>query len=267
MGLEQYSKATRETAENLRIIDDALFRLVAERKGVCQEILRTLLDMPNLTVFSVKAQETIKSLHREITLDAHCLLENGEHVNIEMQKGSDNDDVVRNRYHASAITAAYTPKGTDFKDVPQVTILYITEYDALQNHRAVTHVKRCMETESGFTPVDDKEDIFFANTEVKESSDKSELLQLLLRKDTFSDEKYPNLSEAMRYFKETERGQKEMCKLVEEYAMDAVKKERLDKIIKMIQKKYSKEDILDLGYFEEEFDEAEKSLLVNACPI
>lgn len=32
MSLEQYSKATRETAENLRIIDDALFRLMAERR-------------------------------------------------------------------------------------------------------------------------------------------------------------------------------------------------------------------------------------------
>lgn len=42
MGLEQYSKAIRETAENLRIIDDALFRLMAERPGVCQEILGTL---------------------------------------------------------------------------------------------------------------------------------------------------------------------------------------------------------------------------------
>lgn len=37
MGYGSYSKATRETAENLRIIDDAMFRLVAERKGVCAE--------------------------------------------------------------------------------------------------------------------------------------------------------------------------------------------------------------------------------------
>ena len=50
MGNAQYSKATKETAENLRIIDDAMFRLVAERKEVCQEILRTLLDSPQLWV-------------------------------------------------------------------------------------------------------------------------------------------------------------------------------------------------------------------------
>ena len=53
MGTGQYSKAIRETAENLRIIDDAMFRLVAERKEVCQEILRTLLDRPQLKVVSV----------------------------------------------------------------------------------------------------------------------------------------------------------------------------------------------------------------------
>lgn len=142
MSLEQYSKATRETAENLRIIDDALFRLMAKRPGVCQELLRTLLDMPKIRVVRVTAQSVVKSLHREIVLDALCQLENGEYINIEMQKGFSNDDVVRTRFHAVALTSAYTPKGTDFKDIPQVTILYITEYDALHNNQTVTHVKR-----------------------------------------------------------------------------------------------------------------------------
>ena len=111
MSLEQYSKATRETAENLRIIDDALFRLMAEREGVCQEILRTLLDMPNLDVVNVNSQSVVKSLHREVTLDALCILENGEYVNIEMQKGACNDDIARTRFHAASLTSAYTPKG------------------------------------------------------------------------------------------------------------------------------------------------------------
>lgn len=61
MSCEQYSKITKETAENLRIIDDAMFRLVAERKEVCQEILRTLLERPQLTVVRVTPQCTILS--------------------------------------------------------------------------------------------------------------------------------------------------------------------------------------------------------------
>lgn len=218
MGLEQYAKSVRETADNLRIIDDALFRLMAEKEGVCQEILRTLLDMPSLNVVKVTAQSVVKSLHREVTLDALCVLENGEYINVEMQKGSGNDDVVRTRFHAAALTSAYTPKGTDFADVPQVTILYITEYDALNNGQAVTHVKRCMKTRGGFIPVYDKEDIFFANTEIKEDSDKSELLQLFLRNKAFDDAKFPEISKAVKYFKETEGGRSEVCKTVENYA-------------------------------------------------
>ena len=39
-----YDEQTQEKVKNLRIIDDTLFRLIAARKEVCQEILRTLLD-------------------------------------------------------------------------------------------------------------------------------------------------------------------------------------------------------------------------------
>ena len=266
MGLEQYSKATRETADNLRIIDDALFRLMAEKEGVCQEILRTLLDIPKLIVVSVSAQSVVKSLHREVTLDALCIMENGEYVNIEMQKGSCNDDVVRTRFHAAALTSAYTPKGTDFANVPQVTILYITEYDALNNGQAVTHVKRCMKTKDGFVPVYDKEDIFFANTEIKEDSNKSELLQLFLRKDAFEDAKFPELSRAVKYFKETEGGRSEVCKTVERYAEsyaeDYARKERLEAIQNMLKYGVSKEKMLE-DYSEEEILAAENAMLAK----
>lgn len=282
MGLEQYSKAVRETAENLRIIDDALFRLMAERKGVCQEIIRTLLDMPELNVVKVSAQSVVKSMHREVVLDALCVLENGEYINVEMQKGSCNDDVARTRFHAAALTSAYTPKGTDFSDVPQVTILYITEYDALHTGQAVTHVKRCMQTKDGYVPVSDKEDIFFANTEIKENTDQSELLQLLLRKDAFDVAKFPELSRAVRFFKEVEGGCSEVCETVEkfarnyareyaeeyakeyaeEYAKESAKNERFNAIQTMLELGLSREQILT-KYSEEEIEKAESAMLMQ----
>lgn len=272
MGNEQYSKATRETAENLRIIDDAMFRLVAERKEVCQEILRTLLDKPHLKVIRVTPQCTITSLHREIILDVLCILKNGAYMNIEMQKGSGDDDIRRCRFNMASVTAAYTPKGTDFADVPQVTILYITEYDALHNGRTITHIKRYMETNNGLAPVDDGEDIFFANTVVKDGSDKSELLQLFLRKDVFEDEKFPALSKAVKYFKETKGGIGEMCKTVEEYAKEYAKEyaeerileERKNKIRKMLKSGLSREFILSMDYSETELEAVEQELLVQA---
>lgn len=260
MGNAQYSKATKETAENLRIIDDAMFRLVAERKEVCQEILRTLLDRPQLKVLKVTPQCVITSLHREIILDVLCILKNGAFMNIEMQKGSGHDDIKRNRFYAASTTAAYTPKGTDFSDIPQVTILYITEYDALHNGQMITHVKRCMETKDGYVPIDDGEDIFFANTVVRDGSDKSELLQLFLRKDAFEDAKFPELSRAVKYFKETEGGLGEMCKTVEDYAKEKILEERQNAIRKMLQNGLPREMILSMDYSETELKAVENEL-------
>lgn len=54
-----------------------------------------------------------------------------------------------------------------------------------------------------------------------------------------------------------------MCKVMEFYNKEAVQKERAEKIQKMILKKYSKEDILDLGYTEAEYEEVEKTLLMQ----
>ena len=214
----KYSVATLAKAKNLRIIDDALFRLIAARKEVCQEILRTLLDDDLLVVDDVTVQMSEISLHREIVLDALCVLGDGTLCNVEMQKTDGNDDIKRVRFHASVITANHTPKGTSFENIPNVKVLYITEYDALGNGQAITHISRCQKKGKQYLPVNDGEDIIFANTASKQRNKHTHLLKLFLRSDSFYDEMYPELSKAMKHFKDTEGGKNEMCKSIEEYA-------------------------------------------------
>lgn len=227
--------------------------------------MRTLLDMPGLTVIEVHAQQLIKSLHREVILDALCVLEDGSYTNIEMQKSDENDDIARTRFHASAITAQRTPKGTVFKDVPNVTILYITEYDALGNNQTVTHVSRCMKVGNNYIPLNDGEDIIFANTFVDDGSDKAELLQLMLRKESFYNEKFPAISSAIKYFKDTEGGRKEMCKSVEILGEYYAKEQRTKDIQKMLLSGKTAAQIADFcGYDLTEVEEAEKALLATA---
>lgn len=151
----------------------------------------------------------------------------------------------------------------------------------------LTHVKYCMETREGFVPVDDGEDIYFVNTVVRDGSDKSELLQLFLRKDVFEETKFPELSKAVKYFKETEGGFGEMCKTVEDYAKNHAKdyaeereeivreeerknaekrektareEERKNAIRKMLGSGLSREMILSMNYSEKELKAVEKEL-------
>lgn len=135
----------------------------------------------------------------------------------------------------------------------------------------ITHVKRCMETDEGYVPVDDGEDIFFANTVVQDGSDRSELLQLLVRADVFEDARFPELSKAVRYFKETEGGFGEMCKTVEDYAKEREKigrenrcsEERMNAIRTMLQSGISREMILSMDDSETELEIVEKELLIQ----
>lgn len=228
-----YSERTLKTAKELRVIDDTLFRLVASRPEVCEEILQTLLGNRQLKVLRVNTQETVKSLQREIILDCLCDLGDGNIINIEVQKGNYNNDVKRCRFHLSSITANYTPKGTDFDDVPDVTVIYITEYDALNNNQTITYSKMCRydNVTETFVPVEDGGLIVYANTCINDGTDKSELLELFLRKDSFNNKKFPNLSDAIQYFKDDAKGVSEVCAIVEELSNDKVK----DVVIKMIQ--------------------------------
>ena len=91
--MKKYSGRIIEESKKLRIIDDALFRLIGTRKEVCQEILRNLLDDDKLIVEDVVIQKTEVSLNRELILDTLCTLGDGSLCNVEMQKSNIFDDL------------------------------------------------------------------------------------------------------------------------------------------------------------------------------
>lgn len=67
----------------------------------------------------------------------------------------------------------------------------------------------CQMVGNNFVPVNDGAKIYYANTVVKDNTDKSELLGLFLSQESFDNEKFPNLSHAMHYFKNDEKGVRE----------------------------------------------------------
>ena len=72
--------------------------------------------------------------------------------------------------------------------------------------------------------------------------------------------KFPIMSAEVTRLKETEGGTQAVCEVMEHYENLAVKNANIQKIIRMIEKSYSKEEILDIGYTEQEFLEAESQI-------
>ena len=84
------------------------------------------------------------------------------------------------------------------------------------------------------------------------------------KKKEVNNPKFPETSAEVTRLKETEGGTTAVCEVMEKYeqiaATKAVSNERIEKIIRMLEKKYSIDEILDIGYTEDEIFEAQKQM-------
>ena len=107
-----------EKVKDLRPIDDVFFEVLAQNVGVCQEILRVILEDGDLVVNSVITQSSERNLYgRSVRLDALCTLGNGTKCNIEVQRSNNDNHLKRARFNASMITVKDSKQGETFNEV------------------------------------------------------------------------------------------------------------------------------------------------------
>ena len=109
--------------------------------------------------------------------------------------------------------------------------------------------------------IDDGLHEIYVNTVIDDGSDISDLMACFMKKEV-KNSKFPALSAEVSRLKETEGGAQSVCAVMERYERMAVKKEKIERIIVMIEKGYSKEDILDIGYIEDEYCEARTKMVL-----
>lgn len=203
----------REEVKKLNPIDDLMFRKMAEERDFCEEILRVILEEPDLVVLENKAQYDITNLQgRSVILDALCLLGDGRQVNVEVQRADDDDHQKRMRYNSSVLTANIMDPGKKFKNVPEVYAVFISEFDIFNSGRVRYHVDRVIRetretVNNGFYEV-------YVNAAVKDGSDISELMSVFTDDTVYSD-KFPVTSNIKHRYKETEKGRKTMNNILD----------------------------------------------------
>ena len=253
-----------EKVMRLRPIDDIFFEKLMENKKVCEEILRVILENEKLKVVNVIPQRDIGNLiGRGVRLDAYCKLGRNKYCNIEVQKANDDNHFKRVRYNASCITANITPKSSKFKDVPDVTIVYISKSDIFKKGRNIYHVRN-MITETN-DPVNDGLLSVYVNTAVKDETTLSELMQCF-KQQNVSNPKFPALRKEVSYYKTTEEGRQAMCKIVEDYAEEKASVSKAEVLVCAVEnaaksfKKSIDKACEALGFSISEYDAAKKLL-------
>lgn len=217
MKYEEYASHARR----LNPIDDDFFKKMAEDMEFCQEIIRTVLDNPEIMVTELKPQDSIKNLQgRSVILDARCIDQDGNHFTVEIQKANDDDHQKRVRYNASCVTANITDPGSRFEKIPNLCTIYISKSDFFKKGKTVYHIDRVIRetgdvVDNGFSEI-------YVNTRFKDGSPTSQLMTIFTVDDAYDDENFPATSRRKRYFKEDQEGAREMCEIMQEIKNEGI---------------------------------------------
>ena len=246
-----------EQVKNFRPIDDTFFEVLADDIGVCQEMLRIILEDEKLIVKDVIVQSSERNLYgRSVRLDALCILGNGKKCNVEVQRSNKDHHLKRVRFNASVIMVRDSQTDDKFEETIDLIVVYISEFDIFKRGRVIYHVDSVIrETQE---KVDDGLERVFVNTAVKDGTTISEYMDCFLQKE-IDNAKFPKLTNRVHYLKHEEGGVQKMCEVMEQYSKKAVKKAtkqaNITAIKNMLEFKIPKESILK-KYTESEYNTA-----------
>ena len=213
--MELTAEEKLERVKDFRPIDDVFFEVLASKKEVCQEMLQTILEDPGLTVEDVIVQSSVRNLYgRSVRLDALCTLGDGSRVNIEVQRSDNDDHLKRARFNAASITVKESQAGDDYSKIPEVIVVYISEFDFLKEGKTIYHIDKVIR-ETG-SVIDDGLHEVFVNTVVDDGSDIADLMSCFTKR-MVDNPKFPIFSNEMKYLKESEGGAGSVCQVMQKY--------------------------------------------------
>ena len=216
----------KEQVKNFRPIDDTFFEVLADDIGVCQEMLRIILEDEledeKLIVKDVIVQSSERNLYgRSVRLDALCILGNRKKCNVEVQRSNKDHHLKRVRFNASVITVRDSQTDDKFEETIDLIVVYISEFDIFKRGRVIYHVDSVIrETQER---VDDGLERVFVNTVVKDGTTISEYMDCFLQKEV-DNVKFPKLTNRVHYLKHEEGGVNAVCEVMKKYSEEVAEK-------------------------------------------
>ncbi len=253
---------SRKAAKALNPIDDPMFRKMAESRDFCQEILQVILNDYKLQVIDHTAQYDITNLQgRSVVLDAKCLLGDKRLVNIEVQKPFDDDHQRRVRYNGSVLTANEVKKGSKFKDIPDICMIYIAKVDIFKHDLNVYHIDRSIR-ETKEVVFNGYEEIYVNAVCTNKSTDVGQLMRVFTEDNAYN-EKFPVTSSLKDRYKNREEEITIMSDIIERFygeELQAAREESKNNLSLLYNKLVRENRNDDIKRISEDYDYRDKLL-------
>lgn len=241
-----------ERLSRLRLMDDDFFsEALNGKKDAVEFILNTILGRTDLKVRHTAAQVEYKSaVKRSIRLDIWAEDSAGRIMDIEIQRSDRGTGAKRARYHSSMIDRTLLAKGEDFDDLADTYVIFITENDKFDADKPLYHIERKVE-ELGNQSFGDGAHIIYVNGSFQATEHPIGRLMHDFHCQNADDMINTILADEVRALKETEGGQRHMCRLLEEMreeaAVEAIHEKAVETAMRMLERgKDTCEEIADL---------------------
>ena len=201
-----------EYIRNIRLIDDSFFEVFFKGdpkyiEVVIHEIFKQL-GHPLVKIQEVSVQEDLNALDkRTVRLDALATDEEGNLINIEVQRSVSSVLTKRARYHSALLDANSLERSAGFDALAETYVIFITEKDYRGKGLPAYQVERLYLEDK--TPFGDGTHIIFVNGEYRGDDAIGNLMNDFFC--TGADQmKNEVLADRMTFFKETAEGQREL---------------------------------------------------------
>ena len=205
----------------MRLFDDEFMSAVFSNDiKATQLLVSILLNRNDLTVTKSMSQVQKTNLFgKSVKLDVVAEDIFRTEYNIEIQRAESGAGARRIRYHQAMLDSHTLKKGGDFKDLPNLFIIFILEHDIFERKNPVYRVKKTLDIKDeygNYLPFDDDCNIMYVNGDYRGDDPLGKLMHDFSTPN--ADEMYyKELAEKMRFYKQDEKGVQVASKIVEEY--------------------------------------------------
>lgn len=211
----------RKTIAELTLFDDDLMsKVFDENIEATSLLLRIILKQKNIIVTKVKGQEELKNPivgGRTIKLDISAILDNGEQIDIEVQRDTSGSHPKRVRFHSSMLDSRMLKEKEKFKALKDSYVIFICDHDKFQQGLPLYHIDRYIrETQELFQ---DGSHIIYVNGKYDGNDEIGQLMHDFRCVES-KDIHFKELADGVRHFKETEEGCEIMCDAFEKLAIE-----------------------------------------------
>ena len=200
-----------EFVKTLRPIDDIFMKVIFNDQH-CIELLFNIIFEEDISITKWHIQDEYRNLHgRTVIMDIVASTENGNIIDVEMERSLKNASPLRARFHASILDSSLSYVNEKWEKLPEIYIIFICEKDVLETNRLKNHIQRYGEDGKAF---EDKVHIIYMNVNKEDETPLGKLMHDL-RCENHEDMYDEVLKKRVGYFKQKEGGKKIMCDMME----------------------------------------------------